>query len=135
MKIEVELQAGQKLKASFGDHEITSDQSPAVGGDAEFPEPFDYFLASMPLCAAFFARAFCQKRDISTEGLAITQEHTSDSDNKYKKHITLHVTLPEDFPTKYEKALLAAINSCTVKKVIQEQPEFSVELHSPESQA
>ncbi len=127
MKIEVNLLEGQQLQANFGEHQITSDQSIAVGGRAEHPEPFDYFLASMPLCAAFYMRKFCQQRDISTDGLRIVQnnENISEDDN-YKKKITLEVTLPEGFPKKYNKAILAAANTCTVKKVIQAMPEFDI---------
>ncbi len=127
MKIEVNLLEGQQLQASFGDHKIISDQSVAVGGNAQQPEPFDYFLASMPLCAAFYMRKFCQKRDISTDGLKVVQnnENVSDS-NHYQKKFTLEVTLPEGFPKKYNKAILAAANTCTVKKVIQAIPEFDI---------
>jgi len=129
MKIEVNLLEGQKLQASFGDHQIISDQGVAVGGKAEQPEPFDYFLASMPLCAAFYMRKFCQKREINTDGLKVVQnnENISEDDN-YKKRITLEVTLPEDFPKKYNKAILAAANTCTVKKVIQALPEFEISI-------
>lgn len=127
MKIEVNLLEGQQLQASFGEHQIMSDQSVAVGGKAEHPEPFDYFLASMPLCAAFYMRKFCQQRDISTDGLKLVQRSESVSeDDLYKKKITLEVTLPEGFPKKYNKAILAAANTCTVKKVIQAMPEFNI---------
>jgi len=127
MKIEVNLLEGQQLQASFGDKKIISDQSLNAGGKAEHPEPFDYFLASMPLCAAFYMRKFCQQRDISTEGLKVVQnnENICEEDN-YKKKITLEVTLPEGFPKKYNKAILAAANTCTVKKVIQAMPEFEI---------
>jgi len=127
MKIEVNLLEGQQLEATFGDKKIISDQSVKAGGKAELPEPFDYFLASMPLCAAFFMRKFCQQRDISTEGLKVVQnnENICEEDN-YKKKITLEVTLPEGFPKKYNKAILAAANTCTVKKVIQSIPEFEI---------
>lgn len=127
MKIEVNLLEGQQLQASFGEHQITSDQSVAVGGKAEHPEPFAYFLASMPLCAAFYMRKFCQQRDINTDGLKIVQhsENVSEDDH-YKKKITLEVTLPDNFPKKYNKAILAAANTCTVKKVIQAMPEFDI---------
>lgn len=127
MKIEVNLLEGQQLKASFGDHEIISDQSVAAGGNAESPEPFDYFLASMPLCAAFYMRKFCEQRDINTAGLKVVQNNENlCEDDHYKKKITLEVTLPENFPTKYSKAILAAANTCTVKKVIQALPEFDI---------
>ena len=127
MKIEVNLLEGQKLQASFGEHQIISDQSISAGGNAEHPEPFDYFLASMPLCAAFYMRKFCQQRDISTQGLAVVQHNENMcEDDPYKKKITLEVTLPDKFPEKYNKAILAAANTCTVKKVIQALPEFDI---------
>ncbi len=128
MKIDINLLDGQKLQASFGKHQIVSDQSINAGGDESQPEPFDYFLASMPLCAAFFIRRFCQQRDISTEGISLSQEHSSVGDDKYKKHFSIKVNLPENFPEKYKKAVLAAAETCTVKKVIQAMPEFSIEI-------
>lgn len=128
MKIEINLLAGQKLQASFGKHTIVSDQSVSAGGEESHPEPFDYFLASMPLCAAFYIRKFCQQRDISTEGISLTQEHSTIGEDKYHKRFSIKVSLPGSFPDKYKKALLAAANTCTVKKVIQAMPEFAIEL-------
>ncbi len=127
MKIEVHLLEGQQLQASFGEHQITSDQSISAGGKAEHPEPFDYFLASMTLCAAFYMRKFCQQRDISTDGLKVVQNNENIfEDDDYKKKFTFEVTLPDGFPKKYNKAILAAANTCKVKKVIQAMPEFDI---------
>ncbi|WP_421134021.1 OsmC family protein [Alteromonas sp. A079] len=128
MKIDIALLDGQKLQANFGKHQIISDQSVSAGGDAAYPEPFDYFLASMPLCAAFYIRKFCEARDISTDGISLSQEHSTVGEDKYRKAFSINVSLPEDFPEKYKKALLAAANSCTVKKVIQAMPEFSIQI-------
>lgn len=128
MKIDISLLDGQKLQASFGKHQIISDQSVSVGGDESYPEPFDYFLASMPLCAAFYIRKFCEARDISTQGISLSQDHTTIGEDKYHKSFAISVTLPDDFPAKYKKALLAAANTCTVKKVIQAMPEFDIRI-------
>lgn len=128
MKIEVSLLEGQKLQASFNGHQIISDQSVSAGGDAAHPEPFDYFLASMPLCAAFYIRKFCESRDISTAGISLFQEHSTVGEDKYQKRFAITVTLPAGFPEKYKKALLAAANTCTVKKVIQAMPEFDIQI-------
>jgi len=128
MNIVVDMLAGQQLSAKFGDFEIISDQSGKVGGTEEYPEPFDYFLASMPLCAAFYIRQFCNTRDIDTAGIIIRQNHETAADNKYKKTFNIEVELPASFPQKYKKALIASANTCTVKKVIQAQPEFCISL-------
>jgi ribosomal protein S12 methylthiotransferase accessory factor len=83
----------------------------------------------MPLCAAFYMRKFCQQREISTEGLKVVQNNENIcADDHYKKKITLEVTLPDNFPKKYNKAILAAANTCTVKKVIQALPEFEISI-------
>lgn len=128
MKIEISLLEGQKLQANFGKHQIISDQSVSAGGEESNPEPFDYFLASMPLCVAFYIRKFCEARDISTEGISLTQEHTTIGEDKYHKRFAISVKLPEGFPDKYKKALLAAAKTCTVKKVIQARPEFDIQI-------
>ena len=82
----------------------------------------------MPLCAAFYIRRFCQQRDISTEGISLSQSHDAIGDNGYKKRFSISVELPDSFPKKYRKAVIAAANTCTVKKVIQAAPEFKINL-------
>jgi len=134
MKIEVILLDGQQLQANFGSHSIISDQSISAGGTEQYPEPFEYFLASMPLCAGFYIRKFCEQRDISTDGIKITQENFSiDDADHYKKKIAISVQIPEHFPAKYHKALIAAANTCTVKKVIQALPEFEISIAEQDS--
>ncbi|WP_286267848.1 OsmC family protein [Thalassotalea atypica] len=128
MDIVVDMLTGQQLSAKFGDFEIISDQSQHIGGDEQYPEPFDYFLASMPLCAAFYVRQFCKTREIDARDIVIRQSTASDSEDKYKKTFQIEIDLPESFPKKYKKALIAAANTCTVKKVIQAQPEFKISL-------
>jgi ribosomal protein S12 methylthiotransferase accessory factor len=128
MNIEISLLDGQKLQANLGQHQIISDQSISAGGEESYPEPFDYFLASMPLCAGFYIRKFCDSRGISTEGIKLTQEHSTIGEDKFHKRFAITVTLPEGFPDKYKKALLAAANTCTVKKVIQAIPEFDIQI-------
>ncbi|TMO73563.1 hypothetical protein CWC17_10630 [Pseudoalteromonas sp. S3785] len=125
MEISVSLLDGQKQRAKFGSLEVISDQSINAGGGAEHPEPFDYFLVSMVLCAGFYARKFCEQREISTEGMTLTQNNEN-IDEEGKKLFSIEINLPDGFPQKYKKALIAAVNTCTVKKVIQAQPEFSV---------
>ncbi|TMO81804.1 hypothetical protein CWC16_01355 [Pseudoalteromonas sp. S3776] len=125
MEISVSLLDGQKQRAKFDSLEVISDQSINAGGGAEHPEPFDYFLVSMVLCAGFYARKFCEQREISTEGMTLTQNNEN-IDEEGKKLFSIEINLPDGFPQKYKKALIAAVNTCTVKKVIQAQPEFSV---------
>ena len=116
MKIDIALLEGQKLQASFGKHQIISDQSVSAGGDEFYPEPFDYFLASMPLCAAFYIRKFCEARDISTEGITLSQEHSTIGEDKFRKAFSIKVSLPKDFPEKYKKSCFSCRQQLYSKK-------------------
>jgi putative redox protein len=98
-----------------------------VGGES-YLEPFDYFAASMPLCAVFYIRKFCDSRGISTQGVKLTQENSNIGEDKYHKRFAISVSLPEGFPEKYKEALLAVANTCSVKKVNQAMPEFDIQI-------
>ena len=128
MHIDVELGEGLKVDARFGEFVVESDQAKNSGGEGSSPEPFDYFLASMALCAGYYVRSFCQKRDIPTTGIRITQEDSRDSENPMQRKISINIELPEEFPTKYRKAVAMAAKGCSVKKVIEQGPEFEVNI-------
>ena len=40
--------------------------------------------------------------------------------------LAIEIHLPEDFPEKYEQAVIKAINGCAVKIHMQNPPEFEV---------
>jgi ribosomal protein S12 methylthiotransferase accessory factor len=40
--------------------------------------------------------------------------------------IVIDIKLPEGFPQQYKEAIVKAVESCTVKKHIQNPPEFEV---------
>ncbi|MBL6988524.1 MAG: OsmC family protein [Bacteriovoracaceae bacterium] len=126
MKIDVKFLEGQNLEASFKEFKVVSDQSKVVGGQENAPEPFDYFLSSMALCAGFYVRAFCGKRDIATDGIKISQVDTKDETNKYKRRIEINIELPSNFPDKYRQSVKLAAEQCAVKKAIEAAPEFDV---------
>lgn len=126
MKVDVNFGEGKKISASFNGFTVDSDQAIASGGGATVPEPFDYFDTALALCAGHYIKSFCDGRDISTEGIEISQDSTKSEDDKYKRHYTLTVKLPESFPDKYKRAVQMAASNCSVKKVVMAAPEFTI---------
>jgi len=112
------------VAARCGEFELLTDQSPEYGGQGAAPEPFTLFLASLAACAGFYAMAFCQARDISTEGLKLVQRTISDPEGKRLVRIEQEIIPPPHFPAKYDKALARTAGQCTVKKVIMNPPEI-----------
>ena len=129
MRMNIGFPDGVKVEARFRDHALLTDQPEKVGGDNAGPQPFDVFLASIGTCAGFYALRFCQKRQIDTAGLAIDLETTRDQETKRLTRIALNLALPPEFPQKYEKAIIRAIDQCAVKKVILDPPPIETVMH------
>jgi ribosomal protein S12 methylthiotransferase accessory factor len=128
MAMEVVFPGGVRVDVKYKGHTIKTDQPIASGGTDEAPSPFQLFLASIAACAGFYAISFCQQRGIKTDGLSVALDTVYDDERKRVSEIRLDVALPKDFPQKYRHALLAAIDSCAVKKHIMEPPKFDVKL-------
>ncbi len=126
MKVEVQFGEQKTLHAKFNQFQIVSDQSIKMGGGASAPEPFDYFLASMALCAGHYVKEFCSARGIDTEGIVITQHDEKDPNKPSKRCFNTSIELPDHFPEKYVKALQQTIKLCSVRKAIESQPTFEI---------
>lgn len=117
-----------KVEANFDDYTIIADQPIRYKGNGTAPGPFDYFLASSAMCAAYFVKVYCLARNIPTEDIRITQNNIVDPENRYKQTFHLQVELPESISAHDREGILKSIERCTVKKVIQEGPEFKIEI-------
>ena len=128
MEIKVNFLENLRLEAKFDDFTVITDQPIRYKGDGSAPSPFDYFLASSALCAAYFVRVYCLARNISTDNIRIVQNNIVDPENRYNQVFKIQCELPEDISERDRQGILRAIDRCTVKKVVQTQPEFQVEL-------
>jgi ribosomal protein S12 methylthiotransferase accessory factor len=126
MEININILDGAKLEAKVGPYVVTSDQAKEDGGQGTAPNPFEYFAASVGLCAAHYANEFCKQRNISTEGMKITEKISKNAEGKLV--FTLELKLPSDFPKKYEDVIKVSIGNCAVKKAIVSQPVFELKM-------
>ncbi|WP_151444174.1 OsmC domain/YcaO domain-containing protein [Halomonas lysinitropha] len=127
MEIKVNYLDNLRLEAKFDDFSVISDQPIRYKGDGSAPGPFDYFLASSAMCAAYFVKVYCNARDIPTENIRLSQNNIVDPENRYNQIFKIQVELPEDISDKDRQGILRSIDRCTVKKVVQTGPEFQVE--------
>jgi ribosomal protein S12 methylthiotransferase accessory factor len=127
MEIKVNFLDKLRLEAKFDDFTVVSDQPIRYKGDGSAPGPFDYFLASSALCAAYFVKLYCETRNISTENIRLSQNNIVDPENRYKQIFKIEVELPADISATDRQGILRSIERCTVKKVVQEGPEFVIE--------
>ena len=127
MQVKVRFLDNLRLEASFDDYKVISDQPIRYKGDATAPGPFDYFLASSAMCAAYFVKAYCLARDIPTTDISITQDNIIDPDNRYKQTFKITAELPESITEKDRKGIINSMERCSVKRVVQNLPDFKID--------
>lgn len=127
MEIKVNFLDKLRLEAKFDDFTVVADQPIRYKGDGSAPGPFDYFLASSALCAAYFVKLYCDTRNIPTDNIRLSQNNIVDPENRYQQIFKIQVELPADISDKDRQGILRSIERCTVKKVVQTGPEFVIE--------
>ena len=127
MEIKVNFLDKLRVEAKFDDFTLVADQPIRYKGDGSAPGPFDYFLASSALCAAYFVKLYCLTRNIPTENIRLSQNNIVDPENRYQQIFKIQVELPPEISEVDRRGILNSIERCTVKKVVQAGPEFVIE--------
>ncbi|MBN8284655.1 OsmC domain/YcaO domain-containing protein [Zoogloea sp.] len=127
MEIKVNFLDKLRLEAKFDDFTVIADQPIRYKGDGSAPGPFDYFLASSALCAAYFVKLYCETRNIPTDNIRLSQNNIVAPENRYQQIFKIQVELPADISAADRQGILRSIERCTVKKVVQTGPEFVIE--------
>lgn len=127
MQVSVKFIENLRLEASFENFTLISDQPIRYKGDGTAPSPYDYFLASSALCAGYFVKVYCRAQNIPTEGIRLIQNNIIDPENRYHQDLILQIELPSNLSEKDRLGILAAMDRCTVKRVIQNAPLFKID--------
>ena len=125
-EIKVTFPGGLRVDAEYKGFVIKTDQPVYQGGEGTAAAPFDLFMVSIATCAGFYVVAFCQEREIPTENAGVVMRMEKDPVSKLIGKITIEVLLPADFPEKYKRAIIKAVDTCTVKLNIIKAPAFEI---------
>lgn len=124
--MEIVFTEGKKIDALYKGFRIRTDQSKRHGGEASVPSPFDMFLASLGTCSGIYVLNFCQERNIPTDKIKLFLNTEKDTETSKISKISIKIHIPPDFPEKYRAAVVKAAGFCTVKKMMQNPPEFEI---------
>ena len=124
--MEIYFNGNKQVFANVNGHTIKTDQAKQSGGDGEFPEPFTMFLASLGTCAGIYVKSFCDQRGIDSTNIRLKQAQSFNPAKKIIDQIEIQIEIPQDFPEKYEKALIHTASLCAVKKHLKEDIEVEV---------
>src|SRR3546814_5131989 len=115
MEIKVNFLDKLRLEAKFDDFTVVADQPIRYKGDGSAPGPFDYFLASSALCAAYFVKLYCVTRNIPPENIRLSQNNIVDPENRSQQIFEIQVELPPDILEVDRRSILRSIERCTVQ--------------------
>lgn len=125
-EIKVTFPGGLRVDAEYKGFVVKTDQPVPHGGDGTALAPFDLFLVSIAACAGFYVVAFCREREIPTDEAGVVMRMEKEPVSKLVGKITIEVRLPADFPERYKKAVVRAVDTCTVKLNIMKAPAFEI---------
>jgi len=126
MDMEVIFPGGKRANAIYKGFTIETDQSKRDGGEGSAPAPFDLFLASIAACTGIYALLFCQARHIPTEKLKLILCSERNSESRMIEKIAMEIQLPPEFPEKYREAIIKVAGKCSVKKHLEDAPDFEI---------
>jgi len=123
----VTFPGGKRVDAEYKGFTIKTDQPVYAGGEGSAPAPFDFFLASIATCSGIYVLSFCQERGIPTENAFVVMKIEKNPETKMIDKISLEIKLPQEFPDKYSKAIIRAVDTCSVKAHMFKPPAFEIE--------
>ena len=126
MEMKVAFPGNLRVDADFGGFTVATDQPVSGGGDGSAPAPFDLYIASLGTCAGIYMLAFMKQRGIDPVSSGIRVNTEADPAKGMIGKISFDLRLPDGFPEKYEQAVVRAVEQFTVKRHIQNPPEFTV---------
>jgi ribosomal protein S12 methylthiotransferase accessory factor len=126
-EMKISFPGGWRVDVEYKGFVIKTDQPVYSGGDGSAPAPFDLFLASIATCAGYYVLAFCNKREIPIERAAVVMKTGKNPETKRIEKISIEIQLSPEFPEKYKKAVIKAVDGCPVKAHILNPPVFKVE--------
>ena len=126
MEMKIVFPGGKKVDAIYRGFTIKTDQPEREGGEGTAPEPFTLFLTSIGTCTGIYVLSFCQKRNISTEGLKMILIKEKNKETHMINKISIKIQVPKDFPDNYKNAVIKAAEACSVKKHLENPPKFEI---------
>lgn len=115
-KFKVTFPGNKKVDVQFDDFTIKTDQKKVYGGEETAPDPFNIFLSSLSACAGIFAISFCNSRALDSDGMYLLLEVFFKEGQNHMDEIRMTLHVNKQFPEKYIKPIIKAMNGCSVKK-------------------
>ena len=90
--------------------------------------PGQLFIAALGACIAGYVARFCQRHDISYEGMSVELDYESSDSPSRVVEVYARLSLPAPVPDKYQQALLRVAEQCYITQSIEHNMDINVSL-------
>ncbi len=109
------LRPGPVIVVGLKNHNV------AFAMDGSLPNPLESVYGCITGCAAVFAKKACRELGISEDGIGIDLKVIADPKNPGAiGKVAIHFTFPSDIDQESRHAILASVENCPVKALIEQ---------------
>ncbi|MCF6248844.1 MAG: OsmC family protein [Desulfobacula sp.] len=128
----VTFPGNKRVDVAFKTFEIKTDQSKKNGGDETAPEPFAIFLSSLASCAGIYAKSFFATRKLDSTDMHLGMDVKFKKGQKHMDEINITLYVNRQFPKKYIKPIIKAMNGCAVKNQLNREIKTNTSVAYPD---
>ena len=128
MRITSTYTGGLRFESGIRQHTIVVDNPVASGGEDSGPTPPELLATALGTCVGIYAVHFCNKHEISPQGMTIHTDWEKMTDPTRIGAITVSISLPQGIPDKLRPAFMRTVEQCMVHNTLCHKPEISIEL-------
>jgi uncharacterized OsmC-like protein len=121
-------QGDMRFRTELGDHVLTIDVPPEMGGHDRGPTPPQLFVASLGSCVAAYVANYCHRAGIDDQGLAVDVTFDKAEDPTRLVNLRVVVRLPNASCGDRIGALRRVAEHCPVHATIATLEAISIEI-------
>ena len=120
-KITTAYKGDMLFETTIGEHKLTIDVPPDLGGRDRGPMPPQLFIASLGSCVAALIAEYCEGHELSAEGMTVDVEFEKAAKPTRLTNIRVVTKLPnaDINGTHYDAALKRVAEHCPVHETIE----------------
>lgn len=123
--MKITFEGNKKIKVRVKDFDIWTDQPVQQGGNASAPTPIDLFLASLGSCSGVYVLNFLKQHNLP-ENVYLTLDPEWNINEYVIEKVNVLIHVPQDFPAKYENALVEVAKRCLVARHVKVEHQISL---------
>jgi len=128
MKVTSRFAGGMRFESDMRGHQVVVDVPKEMGGNDAGPMPPELLATALGTCVGIYAVMFCNKHNISPEGMAVETEWEKGADPVRLTQLYVTIHLPAGVPEEKHDAFMKTVEQCMIHSTLCQMPDLSIKL-------